>query len=210
MAEKKLIRILIAEDHPVTREGICAVLNAQTDMTVVAAVVNGMEAFEAYVRERPDVAILDLRMQQMTGLEATRKIIQQFPNARILVLTSYDGDEYIHQAMKSGALGYLLKDVSTRELVSAIRLVRQGTRYLPSDVLQRMMNRVYASDLSPRELQVLKLIVEGKSNKEIADELKIVEGTVKYHLSMIFSKMNVQDRTEAATAALRRGLVRFE
>lgn len=198
---------MVAEDHPLTREGISTVIQSQADMSVVAEAANGKEACEAFVRERPDVLLIDLRMPEMTGLEATGKIIEQFPKAKIIVLTSYDGDEFIHKALKLGAAAYLLKDVSKKEFLAAIRSVHAGRRYLSPEVSGRIAERVQVTDLTPRELEVLRLIVKGKSNKEIADELNIVEGTVKYHVSLILSKMGVQDRTEAATTAIRRGLV---
>lgn len=204
------IRVLIADDHPLTREGIAAVVNNQPDLRVIAEVQNGQAAVDAYLRDKPDLVLMDLRMPVMTGLEATRAILKKFPQARIIVLTSYDGDEYIHQALKSGAKAYLLKDISKEEMLLAIRTVLSGKRYIPHEVSSRLADRIPASSLTARELEVLRLIVKGKSNKEIGDQLGIIEGTVKYHVSLILSKMGVQDRTEAATEAIRRGLVSLD
>src|SRR5262249_26082216 len=210
MTKQEVIRILIADDHPLTHEGIATVIGSQKDLEVVAQVGGGQEAVDAYVRERPDLVLMDLRMPGMSGLEATRAIVEKFPQARIIVLTSYDGDEYIHQALKIGAKAYLLKDISKEEMLVAIRTVLSGKRFIPPDVSSRLANRVPVSQLTARELEVLRLIVKGKSNKEIGDELGIIEGTVKYHVSLILSKMGVQDRTEAATEAIRRGLVSLD
>jgi DNA-binding NarL/FixJ family response regulator len=210
MKKSDSIRVLVADDHPLTREGIVTVIDAQDDIRVVAETGDGAAAVEAFVRERPDVVLMDLRMPRMSGLEATRRILKDFPKARIIVLTSYDGDEFIHQALKAGALAYLLKDVSKAELLLAIRTTNAGRRYIPQNVSARLAEHPPLSDLTPRELEVLRLIVRGKSNKEIAEELGIIEGTVKYHVSLILSKMGVSDRTGAATEAIRRGLVPFD
>jgi DNA-binding NarL/FixJ family response regulator len=210
MTKQDLIRLLVADDHPLTREGIVTVINSQKDLRVVAETGNGEAAVEAYIRDRPDLVLMDLRMPGMGGLEATRAILEKFPQARIIVLTSYDGDEYIHQALKIGAKAYLLKDISKEEMLLAIRTVLSGKRYIPTEVSSRLANRIPVSALTSRELEVLRLIVKGKSNKEIGAELGIIEGTVKYHVSLILSKMGVQDRTEAATEAIRRGLVSLD
>jgi two-component system NarL family response regulator len=203
----KPIRILIAEDHEIVREGIAAILNTQTDMIVVAQATNGQEAVRAFNRERPDIALLDLMMPEMSGVEATVAIKRKFPNARIVVLTTYDGDEDIYRALQAGARAYLLKDTSRNDIFETIRAVHRGERRIPAEIAARLAERVAGSELTKRELDVLKQIVKGKSNKEIASVLNITEGTVKYYVNVILSKMGVSDRTEAATTALKRGLV---
>jgi len=210
MKKEKPIRILIAEDHEIVREGLTAILNMQNDMVVVAETANGKEAIHAFRKERPDIALMDLMMPGVNGVDATVAIRKDFPNARIIVLTTYSGDEDIYRALNAGARAYLLKDSGRKELLEIIRAVHQGQRRIPADVAARLADRIPASDLTQRELDVLKLIVKGKSNKEIADILSIAEGTVKYYVNIILSKMGVSDRTEAATTALKRGIVHLD
>jgi len=204
------IRILIAEDHEVVREGLAAILNMQQDMTVVAHAANGQEAIQAYKKERPDVALLDLLMPGVSGVDAIIGIRKDFPKAHIIVLTTFDGDEDIYRALRAGARAYLLKETSRNDLLETIRAVHRGEHRIPADVAARLAERLPASELTKRELDVLQQIVKGKSNKEIADALGITEGTVKYYVNIILSKMGVSDRTEAATTALKRGLVHLD
>ena len=208
--KKNPIRILIADDHEVVREGLAAILDMQQDMLVVAQSANGQEAARAFRKERPDIALLDLLMPIMSGVEATAGILKDFPKARIIVLTTFGGDEDIYRALQAGARAYLLKDISSKELVETIRAVHQGQRRIPAEIASRLAERLPASELTKREMDVLKQIVKGKSNKEIAGVLNITEGTVKYYVNVILSKMNVGDRTEAATTALKRGLVHLD
>ena len=204
------IRILIAEDHEVVREGLVAILSMQQEMIVVAEAANGEEAIRAFRKERPDIAILDLRMPGVSGVEAIAAIRKDFPNARIIVLTTYAGDEDIFRALQAGARAYLLKDTSRKELVDTIRAVYQGQRRVPPEIAARLADRIPLSELTERELDVLKLIVKGESNKEIAVRLDITEGTVKYYVNIILSKLGVRDRTEAATTALKRGILHLD
>jgi DNA-binding NarL/FixJ family response regulator len=203
------IRVLIVDDHPVVCRGLAAIIQTEPGMSVVGQALNGMQAVQMFRDYRPDVTLMDLRMPAMTGVEAIRAIRQTFPAAVFIVLTTYDGDEDIHRALKAGAQSYLLKGMSDRELIGAIRNVHAGLRYLPQQVLDSLANRPPKSDLTDRELQILNLIVKGMSNRQIAESLGITEATVKWHVNILLSRLNVSDRTQAAVAALQRGIVEF-
>jgi DNA-binding NarL/FixJ family response regulator len=201
------IRILVAEDHLVARVGVSTIVNMQPDMTVVAEAGNGQQAVELYRKHMPDVALLDMRMPIMSGVEAATAIRAQFPNARMIALTTYGGDEDIRRALAAGVQAYLTKDVLHDELLKAIRAVHAGQTYLPTGVAAALAAQMPRPDLSAREVQVLELIVRGLANKQIAYSLNIAEHTVKNHVKNILSKLGVQDRTQAATAAIQRGIV---
>jgi DNA-binding NarL/FixJ family response regulator len=201
------IRILVAEDHHVVRQGLVALIKTVEDMQVVGEACDGRQAVELFRQHRPDVTIMDLRLPNMTGVEAITEIRRNFPNARIIVLTTYDGDEDIYRALQAGARGYLLKDMSGDDLMDAIRTVHAGRSRIPPAVAQRLADRLGGPELTPRELEVLKLIVSGKSNKEIGRDLFISEATVKTHINSLLSKLGVNDRTQAATTALQRGII---
>jgi DNA-binding NarL/FixJ family response regulator len=201
------IRILVAEDHLVARVGVTAIVNMQPDMTVVAEAANGQQAVELYRRHLPDVALLDLRMPVMGGTEAAAAIRAEFPQAKMIALTTYGGDEDIRRALAAGMQAYLTKDVLHDELLNAIRAVDAGRRYLPPSVAAALAAQMPRPDLSVRELQVLELIVRGLANKQIGYTLTIAEHTVKNHVKNILSKLGVQDRTQAATAAIQRGII---
>jgi DNA-binding NarL/FixJ family response regulator len=205
--KENAIRILMAEDHPLMSEGLTTVINLQPEMEVVAQVANGEQVIEAFRNHRPDVVLMDLRLPGIDGVAATEAIKKDFPNAKIIVLTTYLNDEYIHRALQAGAKAYLLKTVSKEELLDTIRTVYQGYRRVSPEVGARLAEGIQHSELTPREFEVLRLIVKGSSNKEIAAELNITESTVKYHINMVFTKLNVTDRTQAATAALKRGII---
>ncbi|MER3428948.1 MAG: DNA-binding response regulator [Pyrinomonas sp.] len=210
MGKDKPIRILVADDHFVVRMGLAALINTQPDMTVVAEATNGKEAVELFRRHRPDIALLDLRMPEMNGIEAIAAIRNEFPDARLVVLSSYDGDEDIYRALQAGARGYLLKNMLREGVLETIRTVHAGLRRIPEDIAARLAERMSRDPLTPREIEVLELIVRGKSNKEIAYALKITEGTVKIHVNNILNKLGVADRTQAAIFALKHGLVHLE
>jgi two-component system NarL family response regulator len=201
------IRILIVDDHPVVREGLAAIINRQPDMKVVAEAGDGLEAINVFSEHRPDVTLMDLRLPRASGVEAIGAIRRDHTSARIIVLTTYDGDEDIFRALQAGAQGYLLKDVFREELLQAIRTVHAGLRCIPSGVANRLAERMGEPELTQRETEVLTLIVRGHSNKDIAIALSITEGTVKGHVNSILSKLGVSDRTQAATTALQRGIV---
>jgi two-component system NarL family response regulator len=205
MTEK--IRILVAEDHLVARVGVTTIVNMQPDMTVVAEASNGQQAVELYRQYLPDVALLDLRMPVMTGVEAALAIRKEYPQARMIALTTYGGDEDIRRALAAGVQAYLTKDVLHDELLKAIRAVHTGQTYLPAAVAAALAAQMPRPDLSAREVQVLELIVQGLANKQIAYSLGIAEHTVKNHVKSILSKLSVQDRTQAATAAIQRGII---
>ena len=207
MTRHNAIRILIADDHLVVRIGLRSMIDTQPDMNVIAEAANGREAVALFRDHQPDVTLIDLRMPVMGGVEAVGVIHEEFPDARIIVLTTYDGDENIYRALQGGARAYLLKDIPREEFLDDIRAVYQGQYCIPPAVAARLAQRIPAPELSARELEVLKLIVEGMSNKEIASALSITESTVKNHVNSILSKLNVKDRTQAATTALRRGIV---
>lgn len=201
------IRIIVVDDQAVVRQGFVALINTVPDMAVIAEGVNGREAVELYRAHRPDVLLMDLRMPSMGGVEAIGAIRREWPQARIVVLTAFDGDEEIYRSLQAGAQGYLLKDMFFEELEDAIRTVHGGGRRIPGVVAERLAGRMSGSELTGRELEVLELIVRGRSNKEIGAELRISEATVKSHINNILSKLGVADRTQAATTALQRGIV---
>jgi two-component system NarL family response regulator len=203
------IRIVVVDDQAVVRQGFVSLINTVADMEVIAEGVDGRQAVELYRKLRPDVLLTDLRMPLMTGVEAIAAIRREFPTARVIVLTTFDGDEDIYRSLQAGAMGYLLKDMFFEELEDAIRTVHAGGRRIPGIVAERLAGRVGGSDLTGRELEVLEQIVFGHSNKEIATALDISEATVKSHVNNILSKLGVTDRTQAATTAIRRGLVRL-
>jgi two-component system NarL family response regulator len=201
------IRILVAEDHLVARVGVTTIVNMQDDMTVVAEAANGQQAVEMYRVHLPDVTLLDLRMPGMGGVEAAVVIRSEFPGAKMIALTTYGGDEDIRRALAAGVQAYLTKDVLHDELLKAIRAVNGGQTYLPAAVAASLAAQLPRPDLSAREVQVLALIVRGLANKQIAFTLGIAEHTVKNHVKNILSKLGVQDRTQAATAAIQRGII---
>jgi two-component system NarL family response regulator len=200
------MRILVAEDHLVARVGVTTIVNMQPDMTVVAEASNGQQAVDLYRQHRPDVALLDIRMPGMSGVEAAAAIRAEFPGARMIALTTYGGDEDIRRALSAGVQAYLTKDVLHDELLKAIRAVAAGQTYLPIAVAA-VAAQSPRPDLSAREAQVLELIVQGLANKQIAYALDIAEHTVKNHVKNILSKLGAQDRTQAATAAIQRGII---
>jgi two-component system NarL family response regulator len=201
------IRILVAEDHLVARVGVSTIVNMQPDMTVVAEASNGQQAVELFRTHLPDVTLLDLRMPVMSGLHAAAAIRAEHANARMIALTTYGGDEDIRRALAAGVQAYLTKDVLHDELLKAIRAVHAGQTYLPAAVAAALAAQMPRPDLSAREVQVLELIVRGLANKQIAYALSIAEHTVKNHVKNILSKLGVQDRTQAATAAIQRGII---
>lgn len=203
------MRILLVDDHLVVRMGLRSLLEVQPDMTVVADVAGGVEAVKAFAEHHPDITLMDLRMPDLSGPEATAAIRQKFPAARVLVLTTFDSDEDIYRALEAGAAGYLLKNTDGEALLETIRAVHAGNYRLPADISQRLAQRRAAPRLSPRELDVLQLIVQGQSNKEIGATLGLAENTVKCHVKMILEKLDVADRTQAATTAIQRGLAQL-
>ena len=203
------IRILIVDDHAVVRDGLAAMLSFQSNMVVAGHAKNGREAIEQFRVVGPDVVLMDLAMPELDGVGAIIAIRNEFPDARILVLTTYDGDESVYRALESGAKGYLLKDCTTADLLTAIRKVYSGATHVSERAATKLAERMMAgAALSPREIEVLKLVAGGKSNKEIAGLLFISEGTVKTHVLSIHEKLGVSDRTEAVVTAIKRGILR--
>ncbi|MBV9669434.1 MAG: response regulator transcription factor [Acidobacteriales bacterium] len=203
------IRILVVEDHNVVRQGLIALLRTVPDMTVVAEASNGRDAIAKHKEHQPDITLMDLRLPLMTGVEALTAIRKHSPNARVIVLTTYDGDEDIYRALQAGARGYLLKDLFDEDLMKAIRTVHAGKTCIPAPIAERLAERVGGPGLTTREVEVLEHIVRGKSNREIGDLLFISEATVKTHINSILGKLGVNDRTQAATTALQRGIIHF-
>ena len=204
------IRILIAEDHQVVRQGFIALLNMVDGFSIVAEASNGQQALDLFRRHRPDVTLMDLRMPGMAGVETITAIRREFPEARIIVLTTFDGDEDIFRAIQAGARGYMLKGMSVDELIDAIHTVHHGRSKIPAAVAERLAERLSGNALTERETEVLKNIVGGKSNKEIAAALFISEATVKTHINNLLSKLGATDRTQAARIALQRGIVHLD
>lgn len=207
---KETIRVLIVEDHNVVRQGLVALINLAEGIQVVGEAADGAEAIAQFRKHQPDVTMIDLRLPKMGGVDVIQRVRSESPNARFVVLTTYDGDEDIYRALKSGAKAYLLKGMTSEELITTIREVAAGKSHIPPAIAERLAERMGTEDLTPREADVLEQIVHGKSNKEIATELDISEATVKTHINSLLSKLGVTDRTQAATAAIRRGLVPFE
>lgn len=210
MKESNTIRIMFVDDHPMLRAGLAATVGTQPDMVVVAEAENGQRAVELYREYRPDVTLMDLRLPVMSGAEAIQAIRREFADARIIVLTMYDGDEDIYRALEAGARAYLLKDMLRKELLHAIRTVHGGGRYISPAAAARLAERMPRSELTAREAEVLELIVKGSSNKEIAAQLAIAEGTIRIHVSNILGKLGVSDRTQAAITALQRGIIHLD
>ena len=204
------IRIMIADDHHVVRQGLAALLKTIAGFQVVAEAADGKEAVDRFDEYRPDITLMDLRMPNLGGVEAVIQIRRKHPAARIIVLTTFDGDEDIYRALQAGAKSYLLKGSFGEELIDAIRAVHAGKTRIPSAIAERLADRMAGPELTSRELEVLKAIVAGRSNKEIGAELFISEATVKTHINSILGKLGVTDRTQAATTALQRGIVHFQ
>jgi two-component system NarL family response regulator len=205
-----MIRVLVIDDHPMIRAGLTATIAPEPDMTVVASVATGQEGVELYRSQRPDVTLMDLRMPGMGGLDAIRAIRAEFPSAKIIVLSTYQGDEDIYRALDAGAVTYLLKDTLAEKMMGVIRDVAGGGRPIPPDVAQKLTDRMFQPALTNRELQVIQLLARGMRNKEIAAKLNISEETAHGHVKNILAKLSVHDRTEAVAVAARRGIIHLE
>ncbi|MBW4535575.1 MAG: response regulator transcription factor [Pleurocapsa minor HA4230-MV1] len=201
------IRVLIADDHSIVRQGLATIINRDPEMTAIAQAEDGQQAIAHFREYQPDVTLMDLRMPQVGGVEAITAICAEFKSARIIVLTTYDGDEDIYSGLHAGAQGYLLKDAKPNELLQAIRTVARGQQYIPPEVGAKLVQRLSNPELSERELEVLGLMAQGMSNQEIAAALTIAESTVKSHVNRILSKLDVSDRTQAVIVAVKRGIV---
>ena len=204
------LKIMLVDDHYLVRMGLRSIIALEPDMTVVAEASTGEQARALYRQCRPDVTLMDLRLPGMNGSETVHEIRMEFPDARIMMISTYVGDEEIYGALQAGAMAYLVKTVQREELTAAIRKVAAGQRHIPAEVAARLADRVTRSQLSSRELEVLRLLVGGRRNREIAGALVISEGTVKLHVSSILGKLGAADRTEAVTVALQRGIVQLE
>ena len=201
------IRVLSVDDHPIVREGIAGAVKEEDDMVLVGEASDGTEAIAAFRFHRPDVTLMDLQMRGMSGLEAILVIRSEFPTARIIVLTTYDGDVQATQALRAGAQGYLLKSMLRKQLLDTIRLVHSGKRCIPREVAERIAEHFDEDSLTPREIEVLRLVANGHSNKIVAQRLSISEDTIKNHVSNILSKLSANDRTHAVTIAMKRGFL---
>lgn len=210
MKENPRMKLMVVDDHPAFRMGITALIERQPDMVLAGETGDGREVVELYRRTRPDVVLMDLRLPGLTGVEAIIALCREFPDCRVIVLTTYSGDEDIYRACQSGARSYMVKDTPKEEIVAAIRAVYAGEQPLPSSVAQQLAKRLKREQLSQRELDVLQSLVKGRSNKEIAAALFISEATVKSHLQNLFAKLGVPDRVGAAVAAIRQGIVHLE
>ncbi|WP_017299190.1 response regulator [Nodosilinea nodulosa] len=203
------IRILVADDHPIVRQGLVAILNDQPDMSVVAEANNGQETIEQFRLHQPDVAILDLQMPVVSGVEAITKIRAEYSQACIIMFSIYETNEDIYQGLRAGAKAYLLKDTPCGQVLEVIRAVSTGQRYIPVDIGIKLANRMSQTDLSDREYEVLTLMAKGKNNRAIAGELLIAESTVKFHVANVISKLRASDRTHAVVNALQQGIIKL-
>jgi DNA-binding NarL/FixJ family response regulator len=204
------INILIVDDHPVVRQGLRAMLSSEPDFTVMGMAASAREAIGLIERNEPDVVLMDLRMPEMEGTEAIVELRKVKPNVRILVLTNYGSDEYIVRATQAGAMGYLLKNTPQEEIVKAVRMVYRSERYVPKDIAQRLFEAIGRKELSPRELEVLAMVAQGCTNKDVALRLFISDKTVRNHVTSCLLKLHAKDRTEAVTRAIERGLIRLQ
>ena len=209
MKNSEKIRILIADDHYVVRIGLNALISVEPDMQVIAEAADGAQALELFVRHRPDLALLDMRMPVKDGVQTATEIRSQFPEARIIMLTAFEGDENIHKALQAGARGYVFKNSSVEKLIPALRAVLAGGNWIPQEVASRLASRKSFEKLTDREVQVLRELAKGLANKEIGESLTISEHTVKTHLKNILAKLRVADRTEAVTTAIQRGIIQI-
>lgn len=209
MSQSTAIRVLIVDDHSIVRQGLAAMIENEPDMTVVGQAGNGQEAIAQYQQLQPDVTLIDLRMPQVSGVDAIVAICTEFAHARMIVLTTYDGDEDIYRALRAGAKGYLLKDAEPDALLNAIHIVHSGQQYIPSEVAAKLVQRMNIPELSDREQEVVCQMARGLSNQDIAAALNITESTVKFHINRILSKLGVSDRTQAVITALKRGLAKL-
>jgi DNA-binding NarL/FixJ family response regulator len=207
--DPRLIRILTADDHPLLRKGIETLVNVEPDMKLVAEASSGQEAIEQFRQHRPDVILMDLQMPGVNGVSATERILSEFPDARIVILTTYAGDAQVLRALKSGAKAYILKRQLHRELLETIRAVHVGRKHIPSDLAAELVDPA-RNDLTPREVDVLQLIAAGNANKQIADQLSIGEGSVKSHVANILSKLGANDRAHAVVIGLKRGIIELD
>ncbi len=207
MSQSTTIRVLIVDDHAIVRKGLVTIINRDPEMTAIAQAEDGQQAIAAFREYQPDVTLMDLRMPKMGGVEAIMAICAEFKQARIAVLTTYDGDEDIYRGLQAGAQGYLLKDAKPGELLNAIRAIHNGQKYIPPEVGAKLLQRMSNPELSERELEVLRLMAQGMGNQEIGTALSIGESTVKSHVNRILSKLGVSDRTQAVIIAVKRGIV---
>lgn len=207
---EKQIRIMVVDDHFVVRMGLSGSINVEPDMVVAAEASTGEQAVAAYRLHRPDIVLMDLKLPGISGVEATKAICQEFPNAAVIMLSTHDGEEDIYRSLQAGARTYLLKTAARNELIDTIRAVYAGERSISPAVGARLAERMMHPDLTTREIDVLRLVVKGKSNKEIASDLSIAEVTVKLHVGHILNKLSVNDRTQAATTALQRGIIHLD
>jgi len=208
--EEQKIRVLVADDHFIVRIGLMSVVNTEPDMRVVGEAADGAQAVEIFWKTNPDLVLMDLRMPIKDGIEATKEIRSKQPDARILMLTTFDGDTDIHRAIQAGAQGYILKNSTGDKLIPAVRAVAAGEKWIPKEIASRLASRKLFEDLTPRELEVLQQMAKGLANKEIGDILDISGHTVKDHLKNILGKLRVADRTEAVTVALQRGIIQLQ
>ncbi len=204
------LKIMIVDDHYLVRVGLTSIIGLEQDMIICAEASSGEQAVSLYPAKRPDVTLMDVRLPGMSGIQATEAIRSDFPEARVIVLSTYISDEEVYAALKVGAMAYLVKSVAREELIQAVRKAAAGRRHVPADLASRLADRMSRASLSTRELEVLRLLVGGKRNREIANALDITEGTVKLHVSSILGKLGAVDRTEAVTVALQRGLIQLE
>jgi DNA-binding NarL/FixJ family response regulator len=209
MTEKRVIRVMCVDDHPLVRKGIASILANEADIELVGEAGNGRAAIEMYEKLKPDVVLMDLRMPELDGTATVTEIRRKHPEARVIALTSFDGDQDIYRALEAGVRGYLLKDMVHTDVLRAIRAVHAGNRFVPAEVAERLSEGFGSHGLTAREEEVLNLVARGLSNKEIASELGTAAGTIKIHIQNILQKLSVADRTEAVTVAVKRGIIRL-